>query len=92
MSKLTGLTPLKNEIPILRPFKNRYFCSLERLVFYVEHYQTLFLDLFCPKREQFFFSNSWLKSWVKPFGEFQFRDRKGMLSVCITYKLISAVY
>ena len=51
MTKLTGLTPLKNEIPILRPFKNRYFYSLQRLVFYVEHYQTLFLDLFCPKRE-----------------------------------------
>ena len=77
MTKLTGSTPLKNEIPILRPFKNRYFCSLERLVFYVEHYQTLFLDLFCPKREQFFFSNSWLKSWVKPLENSNFATGRG---------------
>ena len=51
MTKLTGLAPLKKN-PILRPFKNRYFYSLERLVFYIEHYHiTLFLDLFCLKRE-----------------------------------------
>ena len=40
--------------------KNRYFCNAKRLVSYPEHHQTLFLGLFCPKRN--------------PLGKIQFGD------------------
>ena len=52
------------KIPIWRKLKNRYFYSLERLVFFIEHYQSLFLGLFCPKRNNLKVSNLWPNSLV----------------------------
>ena len=56
----------------LRPLTNRHFSRLEWLVNYIEHHQTLSLDLFFQKRINFKISIFWQNPWIDPFEKDQF--------------------
>ena len=55
---------------ILGLFFNRCFHSLERLVFFLEHLETLFIRIFCPERKDEEPKKK-RSPWTKPSGKMQ---------------------
>ena len=53
-------------------FVNPCLYCLEKLVFYWERHQILFLGEFCIKRNVYKISNFWPKLWTNPFEKCQF--------------------
>ena len=52
-------------------FLNRCFHGEERLLFYIERHQTLFLGQISLKRNDKEISNFSSKAWTNPFGKMQ---------------------
>ena len=58
-------------LPNFATFLYCWFYCLERLLFYLEDRYTVFLVLFCLKRNVEEMSNCCPKSWTNPFGKMQ---------------------